>query len=103
RRLKLRDRVQFFQCRCERVGQTPDCPRPKFLVLRRFARSIITAVWFETLPSSRFPARNPENDRELIWSLSKRARSQRWVPEGRRTLSFRRMEPWAGPLTLPTP
>src|SRR5580698_3090674 len=33
-RLELRDRIQFFESRSESVRQTPDCPRPEFLVFR---------------------------------------------------------------------
>jgi hypothetical protein len=32
-RLKLRNGVQFLECRRKRVGQTPDRPRPEFVVL----------------------------------------------------------------------
>jgi len=34
RGLELWDGVQFFECRRERIGKTPDRPRPEFLILR---------------------------------------------------------------------
>src|SRR5271169_8733 len=34
RRLELRDRLQVLKCRSERIRETPDRPRPEFLVLR---------------------------------------------------------------------
>jgi hypothetical protein len=34
RSLKLRDRVQFLEGGRERIGETPDGPRPEFLILR---------------------------------------------------------------------
>jgi hypothetical protein len=33
-RLELRKRIQFLECRRERVAKAPDCSLPEFLVLR---------------------------------------------------------------------
>src|SRR6266852_2476239 len=32
--LELRDRVELLESRRERVGQTPQCPRPELFILR---------------------------------------------------------------------